>query len=120
MKSRTAFTQAEKDQDIANIKEYAPAGTTMYALIRNVSRSGMSRSIDLYVIKDGRLVRMTAEARRILGLPYDSNHGGVKVQGCGMDMGYHLVDSLSRAVYDSKAGQGYGDTHRGGLVHASL
>lgn len=78
-------------------------GDTVTTVIRSVSRSGMSRSIDCYVLscKDGTiskrwLSRLVATA---LGYSFDEKHEAVKVSGCGMDMGFHLVYNLSYALF---------------------
>jgi hypothetical protein len=36
---------------------------------------------------------------RALGERIDRNNGGVKVSGCGMDMGFSLVYNLSHVLY---------------------
>lgn len=73
-------------------------GDTIYTVLRQVSRSGMSRRIDLYKLVDGDAVYLSGYAASILG---DKLHkdGGVIVAGCGMDMGFHLVQNLSIALF---------------------
>ena len=69
-------------------------------VLRHCSRSGMMRVIDLFVIRKGDLRRISWSAAKALGWTYDRNHEGVKVGGCGMDMGFHLVYSLSSVVFE--------------------
>ena len=72
----------------------------LYCVLRHVSRSGMSRTISLHYFdleaKDMRQLNYATAV--LLGLPLDEERDGVKVSGCGMDMGFHLVSQLSRGI----------------------
>jgi hypothetical protein len=41
---------------------------------------------------------------RAIGWKFDQVHGGVKVDGAGMDMGFHLVYTLSQVLYGAQEG----------------
>jgi len=68
-------------------------------VLRHRSRSGMMRVIDLFVIRKGGLRRISWSAAKALGWTYNRKHDGITADGCGMDMGFHLVYSLAQAVY---------------------
>ena len=70
---------------------------TVYGIVRHVSASGMSRDIDLYVIKDNQMIYLTGYASTVLDYPMSKNQG-MKVGGCGMDMVFHCVSSLAQAI----------------------
>lgn len=70
---------------------------TVYGIVRHVSSSGMSRDIDLYIIRDNNLVYLTGYASTVLGYPMSKNRG-MKVSGCGMDMIFHCVSSIAYAI----------------------
>jgi hypothetical protein len=70
---------------------------TVYGIVRHVSASGMSRDIDLYIIKDNAPVYLTGYASTILDYPMAKSRG-MKVGGCGMDMVFHCVSSLAYAI----------------------
>lgn len=72
---------------------------TVYTVIRHVSSSGMSRSIDLFVFRDNKPVSLTWLCQNVMGWKFDRKNGGIKVSGCGMDMGFHLVNNLSMRLY---------------------
>lgn len=82
-------------------KEYIaklPKGQTVYTILRHVSKSGMTRVIELVIPYD---CGKTEYRRRILALrpsgfdyKYDTKRMGYKVRGCGMDMGFNLVYEL--------------------------
>lgn len=77
--------------------EFIKPGDTVYTILRSVSRSGMSREISV-VIKSGEGVQnIDWYVCRILG--DHLGREGIKVTGCGMDMGFHLVYSLSSVLF---------------------
>jgi len=84
-------------QSIEKVKALLEDVNTVYGIVRHVSASGMSRDIDLYIIKDNRPVYLTGYASTILGYPMAKNRG-MKVGGCGMDMVFHCVSSLAQAI----------------------
>lgn len=109
--TKKAQREQEKRDAIARLRELAPQGSTLYTVLRHESRSGMSRNIDVFVFAPaddggrdgdpGRPVKLwlTYLAHTALGWPLAKGDQGVKVSGCGMDMGFHLVETLSRVVY---------------------
>lgn len=93
-------TTTEREQQLANLKQWIPEGSTVYTIVRKVSRSGMQRQISLVVFVDGRPIHPNYAASIVLGERI--KRGGMKdalvVNGCGMDMGFHLVNSLEHAL----------------------
>lgn len=93
----------ERDEAIARLREILKPGDTVYTVVRHVSASGMSRVIDLYhfSIRGGKIHKswLSGLAARAIGWRRDAKHDGIKVQGCGMDMGFHVVSTLSRVLY---------------------
>lgn len=82
------------------LRDLCPPGTTLYTVLHHVARSGMTRRIGVRVIEDG-------QPRYLDGLVHRaapdffrlSESGGIVMGGCGMDMGFHLVSSLSSILY---------------------
>lgn len=97
-----------KEQEKAKeyLLENVERGDTIYTILRHVSRSGMYRVINLYVIKNNKPYRLDWNASQLLE-GYDRRHNGCRTGGCGMDMGYHLVSNLSYALF----GDGYALRH---------
>ena len=81
------------------LKPQLVPGSTVYTKVDHVSRSGMSRVISCYVVDGGEIRDISYFVSQALGWGQSDKHGGVKVGGCGMDMGFHLVYSFSRALY---------------------
>ena len=101
MSQKTKVAQ-DKAESIERLRSMMDVGNTIYTVLRHVSSSGMTRYIDLYVIKDNRPLRITWSAAQALGWTYDSQRESLKVTGCGMDMGFHTVYSLARVIYNGK------------------
>jgi hypothetical protein len=76
-------------------------GDTIYTVIRHVSNSGMQREISVKLIDAGRIIHLDYLVGDALGLKSGS-HNGLKIRGCGMDMGFHLVDSINRVCGNGK------------------
>jgi hypothetical protein len=66
-------------------------------ILRHCSASGMSRDISLYY-KDTNITYLAGVA---MGDNVRSSNGfnAIRVQGCGMDMGFHLVYGLSITLF---------------------
>jgi len=76
----------------------------LYTIIRHVARSGMSRSIDVISIsEDGEVYNISYLVKTVLDMKLDTTNGGVKIGGCGMDMGFAIVYNLANKLY----GNGY-------------
>jgi hypothetical protein len=87
---------------------------TVYTVLRSVSSSGMTRKISLKVAEGSSIYDITHLAAKALGEKIaDANgHNSIKVNGCGMDMGFHLVYGLSSVLYAGQERAGYVLSHR--------
>ncbi len=107
-------TREARSEAIEKLREWYPKGSTVYTILRHVSRSGMQREIGLVMIGDRDeqgyldLRHPNFAAADVLGLRMNKSGDGVTVGGCGMDMGYHLAYELSYALH----GDGYALNHR--------
>lgn len=90
--------EQERADARAQLLESIKPGDTIYTIVRHVSRSGMYRAIDLYIMKDGEPVRISHTAAKLLE-GYDNKHEACKASGCGMDMCFHLVYILGRVLF---------------------
>jgi hypothetical protein len=96
----------EKALDVAYAREqllthYLKEGDTVYTVLRSVSSSGMSRTLSLKVAKDGKILDFTYYASILLDWPIVEVNGSraLRVGGCGMDMGFHTVYTLSSILF---------------------
>jgi len=87
-----------KEQARDALREQVQAGQTVFTVLRSVSSSGMSRQIDVYLIQDDKPVYITGLVARLLDYR-QAKSGALFVRGCGTDMGFEVVYSLSRALF---------------------
>ena len=97
-------TKEEKARAVERLRAILKPGDTVYCILRHRSASGMSRVIEFIAIKDNRPRRLSGYISTALDMPYHRDHDGVKVRGCGMDMDFHVVYNLDRALFPD----GYG------------
>jgi|SRR5665213_3162973 len=91
----TKAQKAEKAEAIEMLRAEMPPGTTVYTILRHVSSSGMMRHISVKTGLEGQWDWAVALATESKLAPRE----GIKVAGAGMDMGFHLVYSLSYTLY---------------------
>jgi len=89
----------EKDEAIARLHELLKPGDTVYTILRHVSRSGMMRAISPVLVGEDGPLDITWLVAPATGRKVHQKHYGVIVHGCGMDMGFELVYTLSRRMY---------------------
>lgn len=91
------YTKKEREEGLARLREMLNPGDEIKCILRSVSRSGMSRVISFYVVKDGDLCGLDYAIASTLGYPLAKD--GVKVGGCGMDMGFAVVYNVGRVTF---------------------
>tara|TARA_Y100000114_G_scaffold143883_1_gene151874 strand:+ start:350 stop:721 length:372 start_codon:yes stop_codon:yes gene_type:complete len=113
------YPKKEKQEALESLKEWIKKGDTLHTTVKHVSRNGMMRYITTRHLKKSdhqdREVNVSNydyHIARVLDLPLAPNYQGVKIGGCGMDMGFHLVYSLSRALFKDEP-RGEGDRDHG-------
>lgn len=103
--SRTKTSGKYRDEAVAELAkafEVAPRDSlgrpVVWVNVTHVSKSGMSRRMRLYVVTPDRDVRdLTWLVARALDAMQPDDRG-VRVDGCGMDMRWHLVDAVARVA----------------------
>ena len=91
-------------EDIETIKSdllgmFKKADYKAYTLLRHVSASGMSRRISVFVIVDKQPVCIDWYIEQLGLYKRHNSKQGLKVSGCGMDMGFDVVYNLSSVLY---------------------
>ena len=81
------------------LKEWFPKGSTASTTVVHVARSGMSRHIKVFAIDGDRIINVSHYVAEFLEMRY-TDKNAVFVGGCGMDMGFHLIYTLSSKLYD--------------------
>lgn len=92
------YPKSEVEDSLARLREWLKPGDTVHTILRNVSRSGMQHEIGLVILKDGTDLHPNYSVARVLGERM-GKRDGIIVGGCGMDMGFHVVHSLSSVLF---------------------
>jgi hypothetical protein len=107
-------TKQEQQAAIERLKSWVMPGDTIYCVLAHKSASGMQRIIRFYKITSSNesgkqeTWELSFNIAKALEYGYNDKREGVTVNGCGMDMGFHVVYSLSDKLF----GNGY-------LLHSS-
>ena len=106
-------TKEKQNEAKETLLGWLKPGDTVYTICDHVSRSGMMRHIRLVVAlyddeqKKVHFIHPNYSASQLLEYPMAKGTSALKVGGCGMDMGFHLVHSLSSKLF----GDGYALKH---------
>jgi len=102
------LTKKEKQERINNavgfLQEHITEGGTVYTVLTNVSASGMCRRFKVLIQIDGKIVNVSGRVSTALGLRWH-DEGSVAINGCGMDMGFALVNDLQYKLGRTKLHQ---------------
>jgi len=101
--------RTQRDESLAFLREELKPGDTVYCILRHVSRSGMVRDIAPIVFSEGQPRFLWWHVANVLGWrAMGDAPDAVRVNGAGMDMGFHLVYTLAHVLF----GDGYALKHR--------
>ena len=102
------YSRKEVQEAFDTLRKRLKPGDTVHTILDNVSRSGMSRYIRVVVLRDGEAMHPNYSVSVLLGYPRAKRGDGMRVGGCGMDMGFHIVHSLGYALFGEEAEHGAG------------
>ncbi len=88
------YTKAQIEEAKGYLLECLKPGDKVYTILRQVSRSGMSRHISTVIRTDTGNRDITYLVAKVLLERRNENDGGMVVSGCGMDMGFEVVYRL--------------------------
>lgn len=93
-----------RNEALEELRHLVRPGNTVFTQLRHVSASGMTRAISFwlpYVKSDGTAGLTKLDWYMVqAGLgKFDRKHDGIRVSGCGMDMGFHMVYNLGYALW---------------------
>ena len=106
------YSKKQITEAMERLHELLPVGGVCYTDVKSVAKSGMRRKMKFFVVENGSTIDITWPVATVLGDPVQSD-GTIRVSGCGMDMGFHMVYSLSRRLFPDgfkprDAGKDYG------------
>tara|TARA_R110000823_G_scaffold78534_1_gene178894 strand:+ start:601 stop:975 length:375 start_codon:yes stop_codon:yes gene_type:complete len=101
--TKKAAAELERSEAIERLRTLLAGDDkpVIHTITRHVSASGMTRDISLIYANSAGLTNITYSAALALGwtLSDKSGNRAIKVEGAGMDMGFHTVYTLSRVLY---------------------
>ena len=92
--------EQEKQEAIQRLQEVLKKGDTLFTQLEHVSKSGMTRHIKVRQLKNDRPLDWTYLVSKALDWKVSDKTNGIKVGGCRMDMGFHLIYTLSRELFN--------------------
>jgi hypothetical protein len=97
----------DKEKALQDLKRILEQGDRkVYCFLRHVSPSGMSRRISFYSIAKNEPICIDWYIEKIdIGYKRDKHKEGLKVGGCGMDMGFSVVYNLGDVIYPNGDGK---------------
>lgn len=98
------FLKTEVAEQRAKLLRWLKPGDTVYTVLDHVSKSGMSRDIRLVLMKvddkgEPYTLHPNYAAQVLLGYSRAKRGDGLRVSGCGMDMGFSIVYNLSAVLF---------------------
>jgi len=100
-------SKKQREESIEELKKWIEPGDTVFTRLDHVSQSGMTRHISVLLILDkDTILYPNWHVSNVLGWT-QAKRDGIKVTGCGMDMGFHLVYTLSHILFND----GYAINH---------
>ncbi len=102
------YTKTEKSEARARLLELLKPGDTVYIVLKHVARSGMMRVIAVKILWNGDICDITYHAAVAMGESIDNKRDGVRVSGCGMDIGAALVYNLGAMLWPNGTPEPHG------------
>lgn len=102
--------QIEKQKAIERLQTLLSPGDTVYTVCTHTSQSGMMRHIMCLIpsrvkVQDKKsptILNISYLVAKVLEWKMTPSGNKIKVQGCGMDMGFHTVYELSSSIFKDK------------------
>ena len=96
------LSKEEEKELVKLLRSYFKKDSTAFCSIKKVSSSGMFRHIQILATKKNRIYNLSYSVAKLCGFSWKENTCSVGVSGCGMDMGFHVVSTLSYYLYKDK------------------
>ncbi len=105
--TKSQIKEQGRQESISYLKSMLNKDDIIHTQLCHVSQSGMTRHIKVRLIRDNIPLDLSFHTSRALdwAMAKDKfgDRNGIRVGGCGMDMGFHMIYTLARVLY----GDGY-------------
>ena len=95
----TTATKTESAQSLEYLRKTLQPGAEVFTQVRHVSKSGMTRWLDVYTVIDGSIRNITWDVCAAADFTFCSRRHALKIEGCGMDMGFQAVYCLGLTLW---------------------
>ena len=107
------ITATDRTEALTELRKILSPGQTVYTVLRSVSASGMSRTMDLFIIDtDSNGVPwircISWLAAKACGFTWCSRNDAIRRNGCGMDMGHDTVSHMGYTVWPDGTPESHG------------
>lgn len=120
MAKETKAQIAAREEARKSLLEILKPGDVVYTQMHHVSKPGMMRIISAKIARDSEILDITHDTSLAIRMPRDAKYGGIKMGGCGMDMGFEVVYRLGRALWpEGFECAGEGDSKGKGRCHSN-
>ena len=96
---------SQKAKSADYLRSILKPGDTVHTILRHVSRSGMMREISVIGPNNEDI---TWDVMHVGGYRRSDKTGGLRVSGCGMDMGFHVVYNLGSVLWPNGTPEPHG------------
>ena len=108
LKEKYALNEWECDL-IKKLRQQRPK---LHTQLNHVSNSGMFRLISVKWIKNGDYLTLDYLVSKVTGYKQDNKRNGLRVTGCGMDMGFAVVYDFSNVIFPDRFKYRKNEWHR--------
>jgi hypothetical protein len=98
MSKRQDELAAKAVKRLREVYELRP-GSTVWTMVKHVSRSGMTRDIAVYLHDSDGIQNVSRDVAEATGYRFNRDAQAVRIGGAGMDMGFAIVYDLSRVTF---------------------
>ena len=84
------------------LKPFFKKKSTAYCSLKRCSSSGNYRHIQILATKKNRIYNLSYYVAELCGFKWEKNTSAVGVSGGNMDMGFHIVNTMSYYLYPNK------------------
>jgi hypothetical protein len=95
----TTKKEQEKQDAVEELRALLKPGDTLHTVLRYKSSSGMSRGIDVYLLHEQKGDWLSYLVAKATGFRFNDKNECLSISGCGMDMGFHVVNTLSAVLF---------------------
>ena len=96
------LSNERREELVKMLKSYFKKDSTAFCSLKSVSSSGGYRHIQILASKKNKIYNLSYYVAELCGFSWKENTSSVGVSGGGMDMGFHIVNTLSYYLFSNK------------------